>query len=66
MDATQETKPLEVSRPLTDRNRSDALQAFAQLLAWLAADRSVSDAWELDAGAEEMAFATAGQATGVV
>jgi len=66
MDATQETKPLEVSRPLTDRNRSDALQAFAQLLARLAADRSVSDAWELDAGTEEMAFATAGQATGVV
>ena len=66
MEATQETKPMEVSSPLTDRNRSDALQAFARLLARLAADRSVSDAWELDAGTEEMAFATVGQATGVV
>ena len=66
MDTTHGIKVVETPGSDSDRKPKDALQAFAQLLARLAADRSVSDALRPDAGTDETASATAGQATSVV
>jgi len=66
MGATRETRLVETPDSAEERKPSDAFRAFAQLLARLAADRSVSDALTPDAGTDETASATAGQTATVV
>ena len=62
MDTTHAIKLVETPGWVADRKPKDALRAFAQLLAQLAADRSLSDALRPDAGTDETVAATAGQA----
>lgn len=65
MDTTHLTNPADRTDSTARQEPEEALRAFAQLLARLAADRSVSDAMEPGTSRDETVPAAAGPTTAV-